>query len=266
MDCERNRSIDLVNYIESQGISVNMGKNKARGNRGFFSQKNGSFRIDISKDVEDNAKIRTLLHEFAHYIHYKYDKTLQSFNFIWGDISNEDYEELLAVTIHSVPKDFAQSLYAQKKRYAEENKCYISSLKKEYRNFKSTKPFSPLEVFKEQPLKYLLKYDRVKFNNKIYSLENLRMDFKNISDSQAAYILLKSNQRKISKINAKINRLNKYYNQPAELWARFFEIFFTDKHTAAKIAPKLSERFEAAIKEKLIPEISKINEILYYNK
>ena len=36
MVSERNRIIRLKEYFESLGIEVNIGKNKARGNKGFF--------------------------------------------------------------------------------------------------------------------------------------------------------------------------------------------------------------------------------------
>ena len=36
MASERNRILDVLNYVESCGIEVNIGKNKARGNKGFF--------------------------------------------------------------------------------------------------------------------------------------------------------------------------------------------------------------------------------------
>ena len=44
--------------------------------------------------------------------------------------------------------------------------------------------------------------------------------------SHIYYIKMKSLQRKQARINTKIRKLNNYYNQPSELWARFFELFF----------------------------------------
>ena len=52
MDSKRNRTLELISYIESQGVVVNIAKNKARGNKGFFLSKCGDYRIDIAKNLE----------------------------------------------------------------------------------------------------------------------------------------------------------------------------------------------------------------------
>ena len=56
---------ELIRYFESLGLKVNT-TTKARGHLGFFMKN----RIDISKNVPKNRVVPTLLHEFAHYIHY----------------------------------------------------------------------------------------------------------------------------------------------------------------------------------------------------
>ena len=58
---------ELIKYFRSLGIIVHTGT-KARGHQGFFLKN----RIDISKNIPENRVIPTLLHEFAHYIHYKF--------------------------------------------------------------------------------------------------------------------------------------------------------------------------------------------------
>ena len=96
MDDKRNIIIALKNYIESLGVVVNIGKTKARGNKGFFLNRGvGSYRIDISKNIDDDATLSTLLHEYAHYIHYKYDSSLKSLDFIFDDFSGDIKEELI---------------------------------------------------------------------------------------------------------------------------------------------------------------------------
>jgi hypothetical protein len=87
MDNPRNRTKELINFIESCGILVNCAKNNARGHRGFFRTDGKQFRIDLSKKLDDELILKTLAHEFAHYIHYKYDKSLKNLDFIF---SNDD--------------------------------------------------------------------------------------------------------------------------------------------------------------------------------
>ena len=77
MACERNRIVELIDYLSSLGIDVNIAKNKARGNKGFFRVKEEKFRIDIAKGLSDDAVLSVLIHESAHFIHYQYDKKLK---------------------------------------------------------------------------------------------------------------------------------------------------------------------------------------------
>ena len=60
-----------LKYIESFGVQVNIGKNKARGNKGYFQAKSSRFRIDIAKNLTEISIIQTLAHEFAHWILHK---------------------------------------------------------------------------------------------------------------------------------------------------------------------------------------------------
>jgi len=234
---KRNCVIELKQYIESLGVQVNVGKNKARGNKGFFVHRGGKYRIDISKNIDTEAAYSTLLHELAHFIHYQNDKTLKSLDFVFRDLSDEEYEELLQVTVKCVPGDFARSLYELKEQYAGENKALVRQIRKTYPDFKASKPCRKIE-------------------------RGLMFSFC-LSEVQSAYIKLKSNQKNITRINSKINRLNKYYNQPSELWARFFELFFTDINSAEMIAPKTSLRLKEVIKKNQIPVISDLYRILF---
>ena len=82
MVSKRDRILNFINYIESLGIEVNFNKNKARGNKGFFKAIGVKYRIDISKGLTEDEQLSVLLHEFAHYIHYSYDKNLQNLEIV----------------------------------------------------------------------------------------------------------------------------------------------------------------------------------------
>ena len=83
MASERNRILNLIEYIQSYGITVNIGKNKAQVNKGFFKVTNKEkYRIDIAKGLDEISILSCLVHEFSHFIHYKYDNTLKNLDFI----------------------------------------------------------------------------------------------------------------------------------------------------------------------------------------
>lgn len=111
MVSKRNRVINLINYVESLGIKINWGKNKAQGNKGFFKVKLDKYRIDISKNLTEEEAIRVLVHEFSHYIHYNNDKTLKSLNFLGENINDNIIEELLSITVDSIPKETIKPLF-----------------------------------------------------------------------------------------------------------------------------------------------------------
>lgn len=262
MASERNRVTRLAEYITSLGVIVNIGKNKARGNKGIFCKKRDGYRIDISENIDADSTLSTLLHEFAHYIHYCNDSTLSSLDFVFKDLSELEQEELIKITVQNVPKEFASSLYKCKQHYMLENKKLASYIKAVYPNFKVSEPFKPIERLLKYPVKYLLKYDKIQVLTQIYAVDTLENDFKTLTEEQIAYIRLKSNQRQLARINSKINRLNKYYNQPSELWARFFDLFFTNREAVEKLAPSISARFLNFINNKTVKEIEAVDAIL----
>lgn len=259
MVSERDRILELVNYIESLGVEVNIGKNKARGNKGIFLSKSGQYRIDISKQTDNT--LPTLLHEFAHYIHLKNDSSLKSLDFIFPLISEEEEEELIKVTVDSIPSDYANSLYDMKQHYEQLNKINLSKIKAVYPDFKMSKPHKGIEKSFSSLVRNLLNYDKIKFLGRVYSIK----DFGDLTDVQKAYIDLRSNKRKITKINSGINRLNRYYNRPSELWARFFEVYITKPNVAFKLAPKLSDKFRNLLSEDIYPELSRVSDIINSN-
>ena len=110
MVSEGNRIIELVKYLSTLGISVNIGKNRARGHKGIFMHCSTDYRIDISKDISQEEILSTLLHEFAHFVHYRYDKGLKSLAFVFDVFSDDLREELIKITVLDISKDFASKL------------------------------------------------------------------------------------------------------------------------------------------------------------
>ena len=174
MDSKRDR---LINYIKSCGIYVNIGKNKARGNKGFFRALDGSYRIDISKNLSDEEICRVLVHEFLHYIHYCHDNDMNNIDFIIPEQNDVITEELIKITVNSINKNSISPLYTMKRNTDTEVKNIYSDLKKKYSDIMLCKPYKKFEsILKKTNLKYLLKHDNVVviegFCKKTYSIND----------------------------------------------------------------------------------------------
>lgn len=265
MVSERDRSIKLANYIKSLGVDVNIYKNNARGNRGFFSVKDGKYRIDISKKLSDKDLFEVLIHEFAHYIHYRYDKNLKNLDFIFNDYDNIE-NELIELTVCSIPKDEAKALFMQKEKINNDINVLTRKIKNEYPNFSKSKNIVELDkLVNKTALKYFLKHDRIKvvdfFSIKLYDINKLEIDFKDEKEVLKSYVLLKSKQRMLKRINSKINRLNKYFNSPTELFARAFSLYITQRNLLEKKAPKTLKEFDNAVNNNKITLINQLIEI-----
>ncbi len=256
MVSERNRILKIANYIESCGISVNLGKTKARGNKGIFIRKLDILRIDIAPNLSEDAVLSILVHEFAHYVHYLYDRSLKSLDFIFETTDDSILEELRKVTVDLIPKDFALELFNKKDETKKEIKLLTNSIKNYYPDFLSTKPFLPIEKRIKRPVKYLLSYDNVRFFNTLYSVKNIDSQFDYLEDFEKNYIKLKSKKRLLNRINSRINRLNKYYNNPTELFARFMEKYFLDRDYVFKKAPISASRVNSVINSGKIKELT----------
>ena len=246
MVSQRNRIIDIINYLESCGIKINIGKNKAIGNRGFFKVSNNSYRIDVAKNLDDDSIIKTLSHEFAHFIHFQYDKTLNSLNFIFDE--NDDVtEELISATVLTIPKKDITPLFNQKTSLEREILNLKSKLKLFPDNYKTIE-----NKIKKTNLKYLLNYDNVKiiegFKFKLYTVNALSYD-----NDVNLLLHLRSKQRLLKKVNSKISKLNKYYNSPTELFARSFELFITNSNSLKTNAPIVYSFYDDALRENKIP-------------
>ena len=260
MACERDRIINLTDYIKSFGIEVNIGKNKARGNNGYFKFRGkSSYRIDVSKNLSKDKLLAVLLHEFAHFIHYNHDSSLKSLDFIFDDFSDVIKEELIRITVLNVPKETAENLYKNKNEVHKDITELHKKLKVDYPNLKLTSPYFPIEKTIKIPFNYLIKYDRVKYFNSLLSVKELNKY--NLSNSQQDYINLKSKQRKLKRINSRISALNRYYNQPSELFARFIEMYITDINKTKTYAPETCKKVEACTAANKIPELTKLIEI-----
>lgn len=263
MACTRDSIIKLVNYIESFGISVNIGKNKARGNKGFFKTNGKEYKIDIRKNLSEKEVIRILVHEFIHFVHYTYDKTLKSLDFIFPNCFDEYYEDLIKLTVDTVPKDFAMELFEKKTLLKNRADILAKKIKTTYPDIKLSNKnnFLNKEISK-YGFKYLLKYDRVKilsgFSTKVLSVENLQNDFPHVNPIYCDYLILCSLKRQINRVNGKISRLNKYYNSLSELLARSFEYFVTEPETMKELTPKLYDYYKYIIQTRKFKELSEM--------
>ncbi len=252
----RDRILKLKEYLTSLGISVNIGKNKARGHNGFFMHSFDNYRIDVAKNLSEDSVISTILHEYAHYIHYCYDKSLKSLEFIFGDMNDDLKEELIKVTVNGVSKEFASKIIARKESVADELKNLSNKMKQIQPEFKLSEKNTKIEKNIKGALKYLLKYDKVKYFDNIYSVDDV--DNYSIGDIEKLYIQIKSKQRLLKRINSKISKINKYYNQPSELFARFIDSYYTQPELTKKIAPIAYN----IIKNTNIKQIENITEIM----
>ena len=259
---QRNRIIEITDYLTSLGIKVNIGKNKARGNRGVFLGKTTDFRIDVAKNLPEDKVLPVLIHEFAHYVHFCNDSKMESLDFICKNMSEEIEEELINVTVDTIPKTLASNLYEHKKILSNEIKSLSYILKSTYRDFKLSSPYKRIERSLKFPVKHLLRHDKIQFLKRIYSIETLEHDFPYLTPEQIAYIKLKSKQRTQKRINTRITKLNKYYRRPAELFARFAEVYFLEPEKSKEIAPIFSGIMTSKLKENSIPEFVQLNKIL----
>ena len=75
------------------------------------------------------------------------------------------------------------------------------------------------------------------------------------------YIKLCSMQRKQSKLARRINKLNKYYEKPTELFARFVQGYFTTPETISTIAPTTCHSFENLLQKGHYKELKDLFEI-----
>ena len=74
----------------------------------------------------------------------------------------------------------------------------------------------------------------------------------------AAYIRLRSFQKKQARISSRINKYKKYYQKPTELFARFVEGIYLDSEWVEAIAPNTSEVFFKLLNEGYYLELRQV--------
>lgn len=240
---------ELIRYISSLGITVNT-VTKARGNKGFFKEG----RIDVSKNLDDDSAVRVLVHEFAHYINFRLDDKLKSLAIVLGDDSEITKKELLEVTKFVDNNAHCAVLNEEKERLKTKIKFLTDTIKTVYPKFSLSEEFKEFKRYARwSDLAYLEKYDRVKiqklFSHKIYSISDVKKDFPDIPDVFVNYLKLRSQQRKRAKISRRISKMNKYYSEPCELFARFVEGLYIDAGRVKELAPNAYNSFVSKYRE-----------------
>ncbi len=257
---------ELIKYFRYLGLSVNT-CTKARGHQGFFLKN----RIDISKNTPENRVVPTLLHEFAHYIHSKIEPDMAKNGGTLKALFQTDekciVKELIKVTNFVDENSLCIKLYEHKDRVKAKINEYDNVIKNYYPDFRRSKKFKEFDKYiKKSKARYLLKYDRVKviergfFKSevKIYTIDNIEKDF-DMPEAFAAYIRLKSYTRKQSRISARINKYKKYYEKPAELFARFIEGLYIDKEWTMALAPNTAKNFYNLLNDGYYYELKNID-------
>ncbi len=256
---------ELIKYFKSLGLSVNT-CTKARGHQGFFMKN----RIDISKNTPENRVVPTLLHEFAHYIHSKIEPDMAKNGGTLKALFQTDekcfLEELIKVTNFVDENSLCIKLYEHKDRVKKKINEYDKIIKLYYPGFQRSKKFREFDKYiKKSKARYLLKYDRVKVIErvffkrevKIYTIDNLEKDF-DMPEAFSAYIRLKSYTRKQARISARINKYKKYYEKPAELFARLVEGLYLDREWIEAIAPNVVQKFYVFLDKGYFMELKNI--------
>lgn len=240
----------IVNFIKNLDVQVKT-NTKARGHQGIYFKN----RIDVSKHLDDERSIEVLAHEFAHYIHNKIENDI----FKTGGSLEKLFclenctiieKELLLVTDFVDKNSRLISLKRLKSQISAEIKVEQQIIQQYYPNFMRSKKFKEFDKYiRKSNAKYLLKYDRVKIisgffrRETLLSINNIETDFDDMPKAFIAYIRLRSMQRRQARIARRINKLNKYYKRPSELFARFVEGFFISKEKIITLAPRTTERF-----------------------
>ncbi len=257
---------ELIKYFRSLGIEVHT-TTKARGNLGFFLKN----RIDISKNIPQHRLVPTLIHEFAHYIHYQIEpdmnKTGGSFVSLFGEDNPLFEDELFKVTNFVDENSLCVKLYEHKDRIKSIIKNYEAEIKNVYPKFQRSKKFKEFEKYiKKSKARYLLKYDRVKLltggffrkKEEVFSVANVENDFPDMPKAFAFYLKLRSAQKKQARISARINKLKKYYKKPCELFARFAEGIYLDKEWVCALAPYTAEKFFSLLENGYYGELAEV--------
>jgi len=237
---------DFIEFLNKEGITVKT-NTKARGHLGICFKN----RIDVSKKASKEKRMSILAHEYAHKIHADMEKDAfkkgGSLEKLFNTTNTETLKRELVRVTHFVDEN---SVFLEFHKKTEEIIAKIKALeviiRQEYPDFKRSKDFKPINAYfkkHKSNARYFLKYDRVKLLTSIFRKEeyfdinNLDKDFLAIPESLRAFLKLKSLQRYQKRLSAKKSRIEKYYNKPTELFARFIEGLFSDPEKIKAIAP-----------------------------
>lgn len=262
---------ELIKYFKTLGVDVHT-STKARGHQGFYLKN----RIDISKNLPEYRIIPTLLHEFTHYIHSQLEPFMErtggTLEIIFKDNDTLIYENELWLVTNFVDKN-SKFEKLNKNKLSLKNKIsdYEKIIKERYPKFQRSKKFKEFDKYiKKSNARYLLKYDRVKLITGIffkkcemYSIDNIEKDFADMPVEFAAYIRLKSCQKRQSRVSARMNKLKKYYSKPTELFARFIEGLYLDPQTVRDLAPHTYNRFFELLNSGYYRELKQVIEFFY---
>lgn len=260
---------NVVEFLRSLNIEVKT-NTKARGNNGLY-QKN---RIDIARGLKEDEAIEVLVHEFAHHIHYKIDKDfLKKGGSLHNLFNTNEVEtiraELVNVT-NLIDKNSRLKIFLNAKEEASNQiKGMQSAIKRDYPEFLRSKKFVEFEKYiKNSDAKYLVKYDAIRLmqgfffkKERVLTVKNLENDFPDMPKAFQLYIRLCSMQRKQTKLARRINKLNKYYEKPTELFARFVQGYFSAPETISTVAPTATKRFKELLASGYYKELKDLFEI-----
>ncbi len=260
---------NLVEFLRTLNIEVKT-NTKARGNNGLY-QRN---RIDVARGLTEEQAIDVLVHEFAHHIHYKIDKDFLKNGGSLENIFNtsnilEIKEELINVT-NLIDKNSRLNIFIKaKEETSEQIKGMQSAIRRDYPNFLRSKKFPEFEKYiKGSDAKYLVKYDAIRLmqgfffkKERILTVKNIETDFPDMPKAFQLYIRLCSMQRKQAKITRRIGKLNKYYEKPTELFARFVQAYFSTPETISTVAPITTKRFKELLSSGYYKEMKDLFEI-----
>ena len=243
---------EFINFLNKNKIEINT-HTKARGHLGIFFKN----RIDVAKNLDECQSVRVMAHEYAHYIHSKIEsdmaKTHGNLEILFRSqaqdieiIQKELYQLTLQVDKNASLKKFSDERLRLKSFIDVEEQL----IKSYYPAFTRTGQFKEFEKYiKRSKARFFQKYDRIKLvspflrREEVYCIENIERDFPDIPEPFVAYLRLCSYKRRRAKLSRRINKYDKYYKQPSELFARFVESFFVDKRLATDYAPFATERF-----------------------
>ena len=260
---------NVIDFMRALNIEVKT-NTKARGNNGLY-QKN---RIDVARGLTEEQAIDVLVHEFAHHIHYKIDKDFLKNGGSLENIFNtsnivEIKEELINVT-NLIDKNSRLNIFLKAKEEASNQiKGMQSAIKRDYPNFLRSKKFPEFEKYiKGSDAKYLVKYDAIRLmqgfffkKERILTVKNIETDFPDMPKAFQLYIRLCSMQRKQSKITRRIGKLNKYYEKPTELFARYVQGYFSTPETISTVAPTTTKRFNELLSSGYYKELKDLFDI-----